>query len=341
MAKIKFTSLSLAILLLLLKPPDECDAIIPAAEVLKMNVTDIEYSFSSNDFLIVSQPRSSSNLLVEMINNILKIPTASELFSKDHLGCCYPPLQHRQTSGVMYQPAEAAKAFKLIYKYGYWKANDQFIERNSSKLFGFKLFLEHLGQQNLTKVLSDYRLVTKEKLKVIYLHREAFFLGALSLLEAMHEQKWFYTGAPSPSTVINWTNVNMIHRLLGQACRRCVHQQLEIHDLNNAEQEGLIEFISISTEDFIDRQDLLLGKIHRFLTGRSRLLNRPRPKSFHVRGRSSLDLSIRIPNLRDIIPKMLKVLSELHPVNRALDSSNAFLNCRTRVQEEIQQILIT
>ena len=321
-----------------------CESQVPLpSQLLSKDLSSIDYSFTSNDFMVFTQQRSCSTLLVDLMNKKLKISAQDEPFN---LGRKYSYIyQLKQlfptVSDVIDQPAELAKALKLIYKYGYWSSSGDFLERDPSTLFGFKVMATHIGDQSLAELLTHFQLATGiNKLKLIHLVRGNNILGALSNMEARKQLKWTYskTDALSNTSVLNWSDESTLRKLVEGAMSRCLRHQFYEQDLKVAQQRGLIELLSIRSEDLIEEQDCTLDRISHFLTGH------PLPpdqleQSHIIRGRSSVDLHVRIPRLSEIAREMERLLPLVRPsLPRQLVNPGSLRICQVKVHIEILQL---
>src|SRR3989338_11067842 len=308
--------------------------------LLSQKLDEIQYSFSNKDFLILTQIHSGSHPLIERMRTKLNIPTEFELINPD-LPHSYPQL-HKQLASdsphLLADPAELAKAFKLIYKYGWWNEGGKFYGRDPSRLFGFKIFGDHVGDQSLTDLLTGFRLVTTAKLKVIHLFRDDYIPGSLSWFEtrAGFDFRFLKTGPPSGFSLLDWSSENTSQQVIEYAIQRCLRHHFYSQDLNAAEQNGLIKLLSIRSEDLRNNLEFSLERIDRFLTDQQPPAARLQQLG-GIHKSSALQLDLRIPNIQAIIPEMLRILPSIK-LQSPLSQPNLLRICNLKVRTEILQL---
>ena len=321
----------------------ECRLAVPA-HFLAQKLETLEYTFSSNDFLILSQPRSSSTYLVELVNKRLGVFSEYELLHPNR-GHSYVQLRNQLSPRSPFNqshPAELAKALKLIYKNGWWNNRGVFTARNPSTPFGFKTMPYQIGDQSISRLLTDFQMTSPAgRLKIVFLTRQPFVLCALSLLEAKKQLKWSYspTDVAANRSILNWANPDIPLQLVSDTMDRCLRHHFYEEDLRSAEQKGLLQLLPVTSAEVITKEAATLDRISRFLSGRPAPADKPRVPTVNARGRSSVDIHVRIPNLPQLVPRLLKLLSAVQPALPALLTSPHLLEiCRLKLNTEFLQL---
>lgn len=336
---------------------DECEGIVgrggvfrggivTPGQLLSMKLEDIEYSFTNNDFLIFGMGRSGTNLLVELLNQRLQISTANELFGSTSYS--YTQLRNRflhLKEEHITDLAEVAKGFKLIFKYGWWNFKHQFVPRVPSKLFGFKCFGQQLANPTWPDFLTNFGLANGAgKLKIIHIQRDNFVLGALSMAEAKVESKYSYKDddVRSNSSILDWSDPNTSQQVVEYALIRCLRIQYYDRDLKKAEKRGLISLHPIHYEDLVQNQERVLDGMNRFLTGQPLPSSSQTQKTKNQLGRSTIDASVRIPNLHENVHEMMSLLLlfEVALPSQFLEVNTVRL-CKLKIEEQFLQLVGT
>ena len=317
-------------------------------------IPDPEYRASPLDFLIMTCPRSRSTHLISVLRT-LGFGAEGELLA---------PEQAHYPAAVYYFRNETAKkgyfelsmedtqaALSAMFSHGFLGRRDP-----RSEFFGFKVFPGHISEGSFHSFIAGSSIVGTYPLKVIHLIRRESFMLALSFLEA-HKTKVFAAFSPEESqrgALLTFKDEE-IASLATRSLRFCLFNLFYESDLALAEEEGLIQLLTIDSSD-IDTSspnfDSTLETIRQFLL---KDVHVPQNKAFqnrntpiqelvginsekHIRARSSLPLQERIPEPLKIYQRVSKLIKRIEPTEKRYPE-HAYQECKGLILSEINMLV--
>ena len=276
---------------------------------------DPQFRVSAVNYLVLSEPRSVSSYFISMLQN-LGFNCKFELLNP-YIDNTYPAalyyfrhLQHPPwPRPYLLTPEESARGLNAIFAH-------RLFSPTQSGFFGFKLFPLHFGDGSFLHLLNASGVVGDAPLKVIYLHRPRHFMRALSSYEAEASKTWMYTSSKIPHGALLDFSDQLIADIGRDALQGCLRTAYYQHELQEGARTGLVKYLYVSSEDIEESspnfaptlravQDFLLEGAPAAALRRLNLNSfKQRDTLRHVKARSSLSLSERIPDLDTVVTKL-------------------------------------
>ncbi|MDP2435922.1 MAG: hypothetical protein Q8P67_09285 [archaeon] len=300
-------------------PLSKLNPIVRLLSSVRNTNAQLQSQVGAGDFIVLTQPRSRSELLSAEINQRLRVDCLGELFNPD-LPNSFASWYSQTHNGTMrVPPEEALVAAKLFYAKGWVGVTGRRVARTPGVPFGFKMFHGFFGGLNLTGFLrQDLSWTHAHPLKVIHLVRHEFFAGSLSLFEASSLNHYFYSSSKSVDRFVFPVDKRLVDFVSTSSLLRCLEQQHYVRDLRAATAAKLATTLSIDADDLLESQLLeTIESVRQFL-GASPL---PRKVASSMpsakvafkshQGRSALPLNQRVESPSKLLRELKTLYSSI------------------------------